>query len=193
MIVAVAVVAAAATTVTGLVLAEVYRPVAPGTDPALLSSTRTSAAWLDRHLVAAITLLVSAIVTAVVVALRVARPARTPRSGSLALGGAVVAVLAAGVALGTRSMGAWDQVGLWAVSDGSVLSGYRLAADEDLARFVLVDGRELAPGRYRLVLAVHLGAPVVALAALATVSWTLWRERSRDRPAGASPEPATPR
>lgn len=101
----------------------------------------------------------SAIALAIVTATSGAR-----RRVPFALGGAVVAGLAAAVVLGTRALVQWDQLALWAVTVGDNLDGYWPVFADDV-RFVLLDGAEVDPGDYGAALAVHLLAHIVGVAA----------------------------
>lgn len=79
----------------------------------------------------------------------------------------------------TRSLVQWDQLALWAVTVGGDLDGYWPAVGDGV-RFVLVAGTEVDPGEYGVLLAVHLVAHVVGLAAAVGAAVTLvGRGRSR--------------
>ena len=145
-VLAVATLAAVATAALGFVLADVYFP-----------QGQSSATWEDWHLAAAVALLLTAVAAGVVGLVR--RSVLVPVCAVTAAVGAIVTLL-------TRPLVAWDQLGLWAVTVSTALSGYWPAAFDDEVRFVLVGATEVSPGEYAVVLAVHLGSSVVAVAAL---------------------------
>lgn len=89
-----------------------------------------------------------------------AATADSSRRTALALGGTVIAGVAAVVSLATRALVQWDQLALWAVTVGDGLDGYWPVFDDGV-RFVLIDGVEVDPGDYGVALAVHLLAHVV--------------------------------
>ncbi len=97
--------------------------------------------------------------------------------------GAVVAVLAATVAGLSWGLVRWDQLALWEVMAAPVgLSrGLWAPAFDGRVRFLLVGGAEVGQGTYRRALLVHLGAPVVAIVAIATSAWMSRRPRPSER------------
>jgi hypothetical protein len=141
----VATLAAVATAALGFVLTDVYEPQDQGS------------AWRDWHLVAGVLFLLASAVAAIAGAVR--RSVLVPAC-------AAVATVAAVVTLLTRSLVAWDQVGLRSVTVGTDVAGYWTAAFDDEVVLVLVGGTEASPGEYAVALAAHLGAPVLGAAAL---------------------------
>ena len=118
------------------------------------------------------------------------------RRAAIALGGTVVAGLAAVVVLGTSALVQWDQLALSAVTVGDGLDGYWPVFDDGVL-FVLLGGAEVDPGDYGTALAVHLLAHVVGVAAAVGAFVVLVARRGRviiDDPGhagGIGNEPAT--
>ncbi len=193
-LVTLAAVGALAAAVAGLVLADIYRPVAAAswTDVAALDAeVRRSESVSSLHLGATV-LYLGATVAATVLVARVV----TQRDGPAVRRAVVFVALAAATAtavltLLSRALVEWDQLALWTVTVGTDISGYWSAAFDDIVRFVLffdnmepshspqpgqwVIGRprEVSPDQYRTALFVHLGAPVAGAVALAVVLWSL--------------------
>lgn len=115
--------------------------------------------------VAATAAFVWAVLTAALV-----RTGRRGRTAAVMVGAAVavLASLAAGLSWGLVG---WDQLALWAVMASPISRGLWAPAFDEHVRFLLVGGAEVAQGRYRRALLVHLGAPVVALTSLAISTW----------------------
>jgi hypothetical protein len=111
--------------------------------------------------------LVWAVLTAVLV--------RTGRRGQTVavMVAAIVAVLATLVAGRSWGLVRWDQLALWDVTAAPVgLSrGLWAPAFDERVRFLLIAGAEVGQETYRRALLVHLGAPVVALIAIAISMW----------------------
>lgn len=78
----------------------------------------------------------------------------------------------------------WDQLGLWEVSVGDGLEGYRWLTG-DRVKFVVIGSTEIGPGSLRQFLVVHLGAALV-VAVLLAVTW-----RAAVRSTRRSPPTAT--
>jgi hypothetical protein len=143
---AVAAVAAVATAVLGLVLADVYRP-----------QGQSSATWRDWHLATGVAMFLTSAAAGILGLVR--------RSALLSVC-AAAATAAAVVTLVTRPLVAWDQLALRAVTVGTDVSGYWPAAFDDEVLFVLVGGAEASPGEYAVALVLHLGVPVLGAVAL---------------------------
>ena len=172
----VALLAAAGTAVAGLALLDSYRP-SPITDPEILlpEAVVEVQRWIDAHDLLVRVFLVAGI--AVLLGLAFAA-----RGGGLSARRAVVAALAVAVAIAaalttivTTDDVRYDQVALWAVTVGTEMTGYEVAASGDDVRFVLVDGREVSTSEYRRTAVLHLGAPFVGAAALVVALVALLR------------------
>lgn len=179
-VVTVGVVAAIATTLIGVVLADLYRPHAPFADLSQLNpATRRSAEWSDRHQWVGFGFVATtALGLALVAWLRV--PTRALTRPAMTLAASAVAAMAALVWVATLGPVQWDQLGLWSVTVGTDVDGYWTAAFGTDVRFVLVGGAEVSQGEYATALVAHLGAPVVGLVALLVVGFTV---RSSPMPA----------
>lgn len=157
---AVGAVSAGITLVAGLVLADSYRPHAPGAEVSLLPrQVRDSDRWSDWHLVASVVFVIAAIALLVVIWLLCRRQTGTRALLAMCAVGCSTAV----VVLWTRPMVRWDQLALWAVTVGTNVSGYWYAAFDDGVRFVLIDGSEVSQGQYAPALIAHLVAPAMGL------------------------------
>jgi hypothetical protein len=91
----------------------------------------------------------------------------------------IVAVTAAIVTSLTRHLVEFDQVGLQSVTVGSDMSGYWFAAFDENVRFIVVHNRRVSQGEYITALIAHLAAPMLGVAALAIITWTLLSSTSR--------------
>ncbi|MGC1511840.1 MAG: hypothetical protein WA797_02855 [Acidimicrobiales bacterium] len=147
------------------VLAETYRPHAPGVETFLLPArVRDADRWADVHQVAVVVLSLISLVTAVVVV------AETLKSKASLRRDVSVAIAAAGAALiawYTTALVRWDQVALRAVTVGGDIDGYWTAAFDERVRFVLIDNTEVSQSSYAAALALHLVTPVLAVIGLA--------------------------
>lgn len=168
--------------VSGFVLADLYRPPAPGADPtALPGSVRTSLAWTDRHEWWAVVALVASLVGVGLVAWLQVERMVSIRGALVTLAG-LLAVLAPIATMLTRPRVQWQQIGLWAVTVGVDLDGYWVAAFDDRVRFVLVDGSEVTKGEYAVMLVAHLTVPLLGVAALLALLVELLRDARPARP-----------
>lgn len=166
-------------TVVGLVLADIYRPHAPGVPSAELpSALRRSDRWTDWHRIIGAALVAAAIVALASVIALVARREVAGKRKALLIGAAVVAVLMSVVTVITRPLVEWDQLALWSVTVGSDIDGYWTAAFGDDVRFILMGNTEVSQGEYGAVLVAHLAAPAVAAAALLVLCTALVRRRA---------------
>jgi quinol-cytochrome oxidoreductase complex cytochrome b subunit len=165
-----------ATVLCGFVLLETYRPsFAEAWSQAVeIGSSRN---WVRAHDAAARAAAVLAAATFAAGAVAAVRGSRRLGTGSMAV--AVPAGLGAVIALATRSAVRYDQLGLWAVTVGTDISGYRIAGFGEGIRFVIVDGVEVSPGDYAVTLVVHLGAPVIGAVATGVALAVLARRGSR--------------
>ena len=112
-----------------------------------------------------------ALVVAGVVGLVTAGAAAVARRSSVAVL-ATVAVAATGGVLALRGGLLWDQLAIRAVTVGSDVGGFWYAANHDAVLFVLVDGVEVDPGEYRLLVLTHtVVLPAVMVAAAAVAAW----------------------
>ena len=172
--------AALATTAAGLVLADIYRPHAPGVPSAELpSALRHSDRWTDWHQISSAALVVAAIVVlALVIAVVRGQVGRGRKV--LLLGAGVVAVVGSVVTMMTRPLVEWDQLAIWAVTVGSDIDGYWTAAFGGDVRFVLMGNTEVSQGEYGAALIIHLAAPAVTAIALLVVGTALVRKREDD-------------
>jgi hypothetical protein len=166
---AVAAVAAVATAALGFVLADVYRPQDQG------------GAWRNTHLVVSVAFLVGS-ATAAVVGVVSVTDGRRPRVPVLVPVCALVATVAAAVTLLTRSLVAWDFLGLRSVTVGTDVSGYWTPAFDDEVVIVLVGATEATPGEYAVALLAHLAAPVLGAAALVVATRVARRSLRRPQP-----------
>jgi hypothetical protein len=181
-LVAVSALAAAVAAWSGIVLADSYLPHAPGVELADLSpSLRSVDTWSDRQLQAVMLSLVTALAALALVAWLAHGPARVAaRPAAVYVCGAAAVAAAVGT-LVTRGNVQWDQLALRSVTGGTDVSGYWFAAFDDDVRSVLVDDDEVSPGRYALVMVVHLAGPVVGAVAMAVAGTTLVRSLRRER------------
>jgi quinol-cytochrome oxidoreductase complex cytochrome b subunit len=129
--------------------------------------------WIrDVHRVAALALLVVAVGLLVLAILR-RRQLRVP--GVLAAVGGFVTV---GAAYLTGRLLPWDQLALWAVTVGNDVGGIVM---HDEVKFVLIDGREVAPSTYEAWAYAHLVLSALVVVALALV-WLRAAERPEVTP-----------
>ena len=161
---------AAAVAATGFVLADRYRPGARFDDPEQFEPGRLV------EINEAVIGVLSGLALALVMATVVPRVRRAFRLSWWSVGAALVAFVATFITGVTRDQVQYDQLGLWAVTVGTNLEGYRVVADDDV-RFAIVNGTEVEPSTYEAVLVVHLVAPLVVLVALAVIGWDLRRRR----------------
>lgn len=169
-------VASVTTVLCGVALLEIYRPsFAEAWSQA--PEIGSSGDWVRAHDAAARTAAVLAAATFAAGAVAAVRGSRRLGASSMAV--AVLAGLGAVVALATRSAVRYEQLGLWAVTVGTDISGYRIAAFDDGVRFVIVDGAEVSPSDYAVTLVVHLGAPVIGAISTGVALMVLARRRSR--------------
>jgi hypothetical protein len=162
---ALAALAAVGLLVSSLALYRGYRPSAPGVEPFLLTGdTRSTVDWLDRERTAAIALVVLSVLAAI--GSLVVLVARRRGAWAVPFVGSLAATVGALVSLATRTAVQWDQLALWAVTVGTDMKGYEAATRTPMVRFVIVDGREVSPTDYKLVLAMHMGGAAVAVAGL---------------------------
>lgn len=117
--------------------------------------------WTEWHRWVAVLWVVST--GASVAALVVLGLAHDSQHSAGALGGALLSGIAAIVVLVTRGLVQWDQVGLWAVTVVGGFDGYWSATDDAVVRFVIVDGNEVDPGYYRVMLLTHMTAHVAGV------------------------------
>jgi hypothetical protein len=162
---ALALLAAVALLVSSRTLYHDYRPSALGIDEtSLANGPRSTLIWLDRELAAGVALLLLSVLSALASLVVLITRRRAAWVAAL-----VASVLAAGGAiasLATRTAVQWDQLALWAVVVGEDVKGYEAAAAGDMVRFVVVDGREVSPLDFRLLLGVHMWGAALAVAVL---------------------------
>jgi hypothetical protein len=169
-------VAAVGVSLTGFVLADIYRPRSGGAVPGIVSAdVRRSNSWSDWHQRTSLVFLAATLVTSALDVGMLLRGERPVARRAVVAGSLLAAVVSALVTSLTRGMVEWDQLGLRAVTVGTDMSGYRTAAFDDRVRFVLMGGSEVSQGQYAVALLVHLGAPVLGTLTLAIVAWTLRR------------------
>jgi quinol-cytochrome oxidoreductase complex cytochrome b subunit len=161
---------ATAVAVTGFLLADRYRPGASFGDPERFEPGRLV------EVNEAVIGVLSGLALALVMATVVPRVRRAFRLSWWSAGAAVVAFVATFTTGVTRDQVQYDQLGLWAVTAGTDVEGYRVVTGEDV-RFAVVNGTEVTPSTYEAVLVVHLAAPLVVLVALAVIGWDLRRRR----------------
>lgn len=178
------IVAAVATALAGLVLADGYHPGSPGSPAHVLGTPAAhSAEWVDRHQLASLALLALVVVVAALVVWVVVTGSGRP--GAPILAAVLIAMAGALATMVTRGLVRFDQVALRQVTVGLDMAGYWSAAFDADVLFVLVDGVQVSPQAYAAAVLVHLVAPVVAAAALLVVAGELLRDG--DLP---PPEPA---
>ena len=177
--------------VTGAQLTWRYRPDG-GADVWLLpASARWSRRLVRRHQTGLLLALPSVTVWGILT-LRAAWSNGTAPSDGNGRGRALVtAASVAAVVFTLLSAFAWrlvkfDQIALWAVTVGADIRGLWYAAFSEHVRFVLVGDVEVSQTTVAVWVVVHLVAPVLALAAMATAS--RGRRRPTTRPAG-TPQP----
>ena len=177
-------VAAAGAAWSGFVLADGYRPHAPGADLVHLpAAVRSSDIWSDRQLRALVLSLVTALAGVAVVAWLAHGPARAVTRSGLVYVWVVAAVAAAVATLVTRGQVQWAQLALRSVTDGTDASGYWFAAFDGDVRSVFVGDDQVSPGRYAAVMLVHLAGPLVGTVALAVAGGVLLRTLRAGTPA----------
>jgi hypothetical protein len=169
-------VGAAVAAVAGVVLADVFRPHAPGVEPWLLPEVaQRSDRWSDRHRLAGGAFLAGAAIGLPLLLWLLRTRRLTIGRAALFAAASAAALVAALVTLATRPLVEWDQLALWSVAVGEDIAGYWLAGFGGDVRFILVDGTEVSQDAYVPVLLVHLAAPVVGAAALVVVLVALLR------------------
>lgn len=184
-LVVVGLMAAAGAAWSGFVLDHAYQPTRPFADPgALTAAGRRSNDLIDWHQRAALACLISALVALGLGVWQAVTGERSIRRQIAIFALLSSAAAGAAVTLATQRLVAWDQVGMWAVTVGTDVRGYRLAATGDQVRFVLIGNAEVSSGRYATVLLIHLAAPVVSAVALAVGGGLLLRRP----PARSTPE-----
>ena len=161
---------ASAVAVTGFLLADRYRPGASFDDPEQFQPGRLV------EVNEAVIGVLSGLALALVMATVVPRVRRAFRLSWWSAGAALVAFVATFITGVTRDQVQYEQLGLWAVTVGTDLEGYRVVTDDDV-RFAVVNGTEVTPSTYETILVVHLVAPLVVLLALAVIGWDLRRRR----------------
>lgn len=160
----VAAVAIAAATVAGLIAAGTalwllggYRPAPPSEGVLVSGGVSGSRTWEIGH---------SASVTVALLASVAAAGAALAERSWWRAAAATVAITGLLVVLATAPLLRWDQLALWAITVGTDIAGYAVAAFDDRVRFVLVDDQEVTPAQYAVALVVHLVAHAVALAGI---------------------------
>jgi hypothetical protein len=172
------VVTALAVTIVGIVLADVYRPHAPGVSAAELpDAIRRSDQLVDWHRFGSVVLVVTAVVCFVLVVALTARMSASARRKGLLIGAAAFAVVMSAVTMLTQPLVEWDQLALWAVTVESEIDGYWTAAFGGEVRFVLRGTTEVSQSEYAAVLVVHLAAPAIAAVVLLFVGAAFGRAR----------------
>ena len=156
---AVAAVAAIAAVGTALWLLGNYRPAVSWIDAAPRpGAVSTSQDWSSWQVATVLVALSASVVTA---AAAVARRAWfRAAAGAVATTGLVVV-------LATIPLLRWNQLALWAVTVGTDITGYGVAAFDDRVRFVLVDDQEVTPAQYTVALVAHLVGHAIAVAGIA--------------------------
>ena len=109
---------------------------------------------------------------------------------------AVTAAISVAVAGLTARLLMWDQLALWAVTTGAGLGRGVTPAMSDQVRVVLVDGREISPDEFHVVVSVHAVMVLLTVAAaIALIVLALWpTPNSRTTTTGAgvgTPDPDT--
>lgn len=164
-------VVAVAVAATGFVLAERYRPGARFGDPEDLDPGRLV------EVNDAVIGILSGLALAVLLATVLPGLRRSFRLSWVSTSAAIVAFVATLVTGVTRGQVQYEQLGLWSVTVGTNVEGYRAVTDDDV-RFAIVNGTEVTPSTYEAALVVHLAAPLLVLVALAAIAWDLRRRRS---------------
>jgi hypothetical protein len=179
-------VAAVGASSAGIVLALDYHPRSAGAHLAVLPpAVQRSSSWGDWHRRSGVAFLASTTGASAVVAWLMFRAERpVPRRAAVATS-SIIAVAAAVVTSLTRHLVEFDYVGLQSVTVGSDMSGYWFAAFDENVRFIVVHNRRVSQGEYIPALIAHLAAPMLGVAALAIIAWTLLSSTSRY---GRSPE-----
>jgi hypothetical protein len=153
------------------------------TDPVMQYGPR---GWVRLHEVG---LLVGVVATIVWALLTVRSVRRTPATRSApTMLGAAIGVLAVVVAAMTWRLVRWDQLAFWQVMAAPFASdrvGLWAPAVDDHVRFLLIGGSEVEPSTYLRRLVVHVGAPLVAAAAV-LVTTRLTRPTTPAHPAEAA-------
>jgi hypothetical protein len=166
--------------VSGAVLYGSYRPDGGGEVVLQPTSVQHSAEWVHREDVTAVALIVLGLLAALACVVALVTSRRMAWIAGLVAG--LVAAGAGALSAATASAVRWDQLGLWAVTVGADIRGYRAPFDSDLVRFAVVDGREVAPADQRLAVGLHLGAAMVGLVAVVVglVVAAVWGRRRQE-------------
>jgi hypothetical protein len=157
--------AALALLVSSRALYQDYRPAVTSFDGlAVGGATGSTLDWLDREHAAAIALLVLSLMAAV--GSLVVLVTRRRWAWAVALVGSLVGVAGAAASLATRTAVQWDQLALWSVTVGADMKGYQAANSGEMVRFVIVDGHEVSPLDYTLMLTIHMYGTAIAVVGL---------------------------
>jgi quinol-cytochrome oxidoreductase complex cytochrome b subunit len=150
---------------TGIKLAQDYRPTAPGVERSLLSDDVGQAQTIRRLHEASLFLLILASLGAAITTILARRRAGvTDRRRWVAAVGAIGMVLAAVAASYTWELVQWGQLALWAVTVDPGIDGLWFAAFNDQVQFVLIDGLEVSQTTYAVWTIAHLALPLAVIA-----------------------------
>jgi hypothetical protein len=175
-VVAVAIAGAAATSAAGVVLADVFRPHAPGVAQHLLPGMEQhSDRWSGWHRLAASVFLAGASVALPLLLWLLHDAKQAVRHRAVVITASATALVMAVLTLATRVLVEWDQLALRSVTVGTDVSGYWFAGFGKDVLFILVDDHEITQREYVPALLAHLGAPIVGVVALVIVAVALLR------------------
>ncbi|MGH2781055.1 MAG: hypothetical protein ACRDLA_06510, partial [Thermoleophilaceae bacterium] len=177
------VVAAAVAAASGIVLADIYRPSAPGASISdLPPGARRSVRWTDWHRGASGVLVVAAALSLVLLVALHYR-GRTSMIRKPLVVASIVAVVVGVVTVITRPLVEWDQLGLWSVTVGAGVDGYWFAGFGEDVRFLVVGSSEVSQAEYVPALIAHLIAPMLGAVSLLFLVAALARAQA-EPPAG---------
>jgi len=189
-VIAVGIVGATAASVAGIVLADIFRPHAPGVERYLLPTVvQRSDRWSDWHRLASGAFLAAAVIALPLLRWLLHGAKQVVKHKAIVIAASVTALVMAVLTLVTRALVEWDQLALRSVTAGTNISGYWVAGFGGDVRFILIDNREVSQGEYIPALLAHLGAPIIGTVALVIVAVALLRRAERDpssTPAGRS-------
>ena len=160
-------------TATGVYLYFNYRPSSGGASAGLSSDARRSMRLSDLHALQSKVLVASSVAFLVLLTLKAIRSPRTLAAGISQL----ILILAASF---TGFLLPWDQLGLWAVTVGTNMKGFRpIVEHAEQIRFAIIGGAEVRPGTVARWLALHV-VITLAAAAVAVLGLTQLARRPPD-------------
>lgn len=184
-VIAVGIVGAVSASVAGIVLADIFRPHAPGVERYLLPRmVQRSDRWSDWHRLGSGAFRAAAAFALPILLWLLHRAKQVVNHKAIVIAASVTALVMAVLTLVTRPLVEWDQLALRSVTVGTNISGYWVAGFGHGVRFILINDTEMSQGEYVPALLAHLGAPIIGTVALVVVAVALIRR--------AQPDPSSP-